>query len=96
MMNRKIEAIVAVVILLLIVTAIIPSPSPASDITIVGVVNDSNQIVVDEMIFEVEDTREGTKLVTDYIGQTVKVTGKLNIEGDMRIISVEEFEVLDD
>jgi hypothetical protein len=95
-MNRKIAAIVAVVLLLLIGSAIPPSPSAASDITIVGVVNDSSQIVADEMIFEVDDTREGNKLVTDYIGQTVKVTGKLNIEGDMRIISVQKFEVLDD
>ena len=95
-MNRKIEAIVAVAFLLLIGWAILPSPLPASDITMVGVVNDSNQIVADEMIFEVDDTRQGNKLVTDYIGQTVKVTGKLNIEGDMRIISVQRFEVLDD
>jgi hypothetical protein len=36
----------------------------------------------------VDDTWIGNKLVTNYIGQTVKVAGKLKIEGDMRIISV--------
>lgn len=95
-MNRKIVTIAAAALLLIIGSAILPSPLAASDITIVGVVNDSNQIVADGMIFEVDDTQEGNKLVTDYIGQTVRVTGKLNIEDDMRIISVKEFKVLDD
>ena len=95
-MNLKFKNIFAVALLLLIGIIIFPSHLPASEITIVGVVNDSNQIVADEVIFEVDDTPQGDKLVTNYIGKTVKVTGKLNIEGDMRIISVQKFEVLDD
>jgi hypothetical protein len=93
-MNRKIEGMVAVAFFLFMGTIIIPSHPLASEITVVGVVNDSNQIVADEVIFEVDDTPEGDNLVTNYIGKTVKVTGKLNIEGDMRIISVKEFEVI--
>jgi hypothetical protein len=73
---------------------IIPSYLLASEITVVGVVNDSNQIVADEVVFEVDDTPEGNNLVTNYIGKTVKVTGKLNIEGDMRIITVKSFKVV--
>jgi hypothetical protein len=95
-MNLKFINIFAVALLLLIGTILFPSHLTASEITIVGVVNDSNQIVADEVIFEVNDTPQGDKLVTNYVGKTVKVTGKLNIEGDMRIISVQKFEVLAD
>ena len=93
-MNRKIEAIVVVALLLFMGIILIPSHLLASEITVVGMVNDSNQIVADELIFEVDDTPEGDDLVTNYIGKTVKVTGKLNIEGEMRIIAVKSFEVI--
>lgn len=93
-MNRKIKSIVAVALLLFMGAIIIPSYLLASEITIVGVVNDSNQIVADGVIFEVDDTPEGERLVTQYIGKTVKVSGDLSLEGDMRIIAVTEFEVL--
>ena len=63
-------------------------------ITIVGEVNDTNQIVVDGDIYEVDDTPEGDDLVKNYIGRKVKVTGKLRIEGDMRIMDVTAFEVV--
>jgi len=94
-MNRKIEAIAAGVFFLFMATIIFPSHLLASEITVVGVVNDSNQIVADEVIFEVADTPEGDNLVANYIGKTVRVTGKLNIEGDMRIIAVKSFKVVE-
>ena len=93
-MNRKISAVFMVIIFLFAGRFIIPSAIMASDITVVGVVNDSSQIVADDVIFEVDSTPQGDRLVTNYIGKTVKVTGTLNIEGDMRIISVKEFEVI--
>jgi hypothetical protein len=72
-------------------------PSLAFDvITIVGKVNDSNQIVVDGDIYEVDDTPQGDDLVKNYINQKVKVTGKLRIEGDMRIMGVTAFEVVEE
>jgi len=95
-MKRNFAAIVIMAFFLLLGIVIIPSPLSASDVTIVGEVNDSNQIVADEVIFEVDDTPEGKNLVTNYIGKTVKVTGKLNIEGDMRIIAVKKFEVVEE
>jgi hypothetical protein len=70
-------------------------PLTASDmIKIVGKVNDVNQIIVDGEIFEVDDTPEGNDLVTNYISRKVEVTGKLRIEGDMRIIAVTEFKIV--
>ena len=94
-MKRNFEAIVVAAFFLLLGIIINPSPLLASDITIVGEVNDSNQIVADGVIFEVDDTPEGDNLVTNYIGKTVKVTGKLNLEGDMRIIAVKSFKVIE-
>ena len=94
-MKRKIEIFVAAAFFLFVGIIIIPCPLLAADITVVGEVNDSNQIVADDVVFEVDDTPEGNNLVTNYIGRMVKVTGKLNLEGDMRIISVKSFEVIE-
>jgi hypothetical protein len=44
----------------------------------------------------VDDTQEGNNLVTKFKNKKVKVTGKLIIEGDMRIIAVKEFEVVEE
>jgi hypothetical protein len=69
----------------------------ASDIVkIVGEVNDAHQIVTDGEVFEVDDTPEGNDLVTNYISQRVEVTGKLRIEGDMRVITVKEFRTMEE
>lgn len=69
----------------------------ASDIVkIVGEVNDANQIVTEGEIFEVDDTPAGNELVTHYISQRVEVTGRLRIEGDMRVITVKEFRTLEE
>lgn len=67
--------------------------APAFDIvTIVGEVNGSNQIIAEGEIYEVEDTPQGDDLVKNHVGKKVKVTGKLRIEGDMRILEVTKFE----
>jgi hypothetical protein len=68
--------------------------SAFDNVTIVGEVNDSNQIIVDGETYEVDDTPEGNDLMKNYIGQKVKVTGKLRIEGDMRVLDVTKFEVV--
>ena len=65
-----------------------------SDIVkIVGEVNDARQIATEGEVFEVEDTPEGNDLVTNYISRSVEVTGRLRLEGDMRVITVKEFRV---
>ena len=70
-------------------------PASAFDVvTIVGVVNGSGQIIADEEIYEVDDTPQGNDLVNNFIDRKVKVTGKLRIEGDMRILDVTKFEVV--
>lgn len=96
-MKPKIEMAPLFIYVLFIVLIIGPSRSPAFDVvTIVGEVNYSNQIVVDDQIYEVDDTQQGNYLMKHYIGQKVKVTAKLRIEGDMRILDVMKFEVFKD
>ncbi|MGD8262955.1 MAG: hypothetical protein PVJ22_11400 [Desulfobacterales bacterium] len=96
-MNRKIEIAAYIVILVFTALMIGSFPILASDvITIVGEVNDANQIVADGEIYEVDDTPQGDDLVKNYISQRVKVTGKLRTEDDMRIIVVTAFEVVEE
>jgi hypothetical protein len=93
-MKPKIEIAPLFIFVLLIVLIIGSSHSHSFDVvTIVGEVNYSNQIVVDDQIYEVDDTQQGNQLVKHYVGQKVKVTAKLRIEGDMRILDVMKFEV---
>ena len=69
-------------------------PAIATEITIVGEVNDSNQIVTDDQIYEVADTAKGDELVTKYIAERVEVTGILEEKDDMKIITVTSFRVI--
>jgi hypothetical protein len=47
----------------------------AGDITIVGEVNDTNQIVADGKIYDVAVSEKGDDLVMNYIAEKVEVTG---------------------
>ena len=93
-MNRK-TATAPLTIVIFIMALIIGSfPVAAFDlVTIVGEVTDTNQILAEGEIYEVDDTPQGDDLVKNYIGRKVKVTGKLRIEGDMRVLDVTKFEV---
>ena len=66
----------------------------AGDITIVGEVNDTQQIVADGQVYEVANTPKGDDLVFNYIAVKVKVTGKIEEKEDMKIITVKTFEAV--
>ena len=94
-MKRKIGVSILAVFFWVVVVGVGSSPFAASDtITIVGEVNDANQIVADGIIYEVDDTPQGNELVTNYISRKVEVTGNLRIEGDMRILAVKLFKLI--
>lgn len=94
-MIRKASFAQLITLVLFIVLFLVSlSVSAFDNVTIVGEVNDSNQIIVDGETYEVDDTPEGNDLMKNYIGQEVKVTGKLRIEGDMRVLDVTKFEVV--
>ena len=95
MMKRESMFMAVAVLVCVTVFNINLSPPLASDIvTIIGDVNETNQIVVDGAIYEVDDTPVGDDLVKNYIHQKVEVIGKLSIEGDMRIIAVKSFKIV--
>ena len=63
----------------------------AGDITIVGEVNDTQQIAAEGQIYEVANTPMGDDLVFNYIAVRVKVTGTVEEKEDMKIITVKSF-----
>jgi hypothetical protein len=65
-------------------------------ITMVGEVNDANQIISDGKIYEVDDTPQGDDLVKNHISKKVKVTAKIRIERDIRILDVTAYEVVEE
>ena len=66
----------------------------AGDITIVGEVNDTNQIVADGKIYDVAVSEKGDDLVMNYIAEKVEVTGTVEEKEEMRIITVKSFKVV--
>lgn len=66
----------------------------SAEVTIIGEVNDTRQIVADKQIYEVDENALGDELVYDYISERVKVTGIITEKDDMKIITVKSFEVI--
>ena len=91
-MKRSLGFVVAIVILTTICLLI--SPVAINRTTLVGEVNYSYQIVADNEIYEVSDNATGDDLVFNYIAQRVKVVGQLKENDELKIITVESFEVV--
>jgi hypothetical protein len=70
------------------------APVIANEVVIVGEVNEEFQIVADGIIYEVADNEQGNYLVRHLISATVKVTGTVSVQGEVKIITVSSFEVL--
>jgi len=66
----------------------------AGDITVVGEVNDTQQIVAEGQIYDVANTPTGDDLVINYIAVKVKVTGTVEEKEDMKIITVKSFKAV--
>lgn len=66
----------------------------ADEITIVGEVNDTYQIVADGQIYEVAETPRGDDLVKNYMAVKVMVKGTVEEKEDMKIITVKSFKVV--
>ncbi len=96
-MNRKTAPVLLIAFVFFFVLIVGAFPVPAFDVvTIVGEINDANQIISDGDIYEVDDTPQGDDMVKNYMGRKVKVTGKMRIEGDMRILEVTKIELVKD
>ena len=90
------------VFLILTTVCLIAAPVAANTVTLVGEVNDNQQIVADNEIYEVEHNAIGDDLVLNYVAQKVRVVGQLKNVGqsdqtdEYKIITVESFEVVEE
>ena len=85
---------ICVVLILLILTS--AGWALAEVTTVVGEVNDNYQIVSDDQIYEIADTKKGRELVDNFISARVEVTGTVEEDGDMKIITVISYKSLTD
>ncbi|MCG6905240.1 MAG: hypothetical protein LJE63_01345 [Desulfobacteraceae bacterium] len=64
-------------------------------VTLTGEINDSYQVVADDgQTYEVADNEKGNELVLNHIGERVKVSGSVEEEDDVKILTVSSFEIL--
>ena len=70
------------------------NPVFATEITIVGEVNDAFQIVTDKQIYDVANTELGYDLIINYIAEKVEITGTVEEKEDMKIITVRSFKIV--
>ncbi len=88
--------------IMLTAVCLLASPVAADKITLIGEVNDNQQIVANNEIYDVEHNAAGDDLVLNFIAQKVKVVGQLKVvqqsdESDAsKIITVESFEVVEE
>ena len=82
--------------LIFVVVCFLVSPAAASRVTLVGEVNDNQQFVADNVIYEIDNNAVGDDLVLNHIAEKVKVVGVLRETREHMIIKVESFEVVDE
>ncbi len=95
-MKKQFKKIIGNFILLFTALWIFSSPALADKVTLIGEVNDNQEIVAEDQIYTVGDSAVGDDLVHNYISQRVKVVGRI-VEGEEgKIIIVEFFEVVEE
>ena len=82
--------------IILTVVCYVVSPVAAFRITLVGEVNENQQFVADNEIYEVDNNAAGEDLVLNYIAQKVKVVGLIKETRESKVIKVESFEVVEE
>ena len=93
-MRKKIKKLIANFVIISMVLWMFSFPALADKVTLVGEVNDNQEIVAEDQIYTVGDSPVGDELVRNYISQRVKVVGRI-VEGEEgKIIIVEFFEVV--
>lgn len=93
-MKKITQRVIPIVSFILFFIWIFSTPCLADEVTIVGEVNESYQIVAGSQIYEVTENSLGNDLVTNYISQTVKVTGTIEEKDEVKIITVTSFKVV--
>ncbi len=79
---------------LLLLFASFTATAMAADATITGEVNDSYQIVSDGQIYEIADTPKGNELAENHVNARVRVTGPIEEQDDMKVITIKSYQIL--
>jgi len=95
MERRKMNVVAGLIVMTMLLS--LPLAAVAGSTTIEGEVNDSYQVVAsDGQVYEVTDTTEGNDLVENHIGEKVKVTGTVEQDGDVKVITITTFQVIEE
>ena len=95
-MGKKVKRIIVNFAVISIVLWILALPALADKVTLVGEVNDNQEIVTEGQIYTVGDSAVGDDLVLNYISQRVKVVGRITENEEGKVIIVEFFEVVEE
>jgi len=93
-MHKKFKKLMVNIVMISIVLWLCTLPALADKVTLIGEVNDNQEIVTEGQIYTVGDSAVGDDLVRNYISQRVKVVGRVvdGVEG--KVIVVDFFEVV--
>ena len=95
-MGEKVKKLITTLGMISIVLWIFTFSALADKVTLVGEVNDNQEIVTEGQIYTVGDSAVGDDLVRNYISQRAKVVGRV-LEGEEgKIIIVDSFEVVEE
>jgi hypothetical protein len=92
----KAKRLIANIVTMSIVVWMFAVPALADKVTLIGEVNDNQEIVTEGQIYRIGDSVVGDDLALNYISQRVKVVGRIAEDDEGKIITVESFEVLDE
>ncbi len=95
-MRPKVKKLIANFVMISIVLWTFTFPALADKVTVVGEVNDNQEIVTEGQIYTVGDSAAGDDLVRNYISQRVKVVGRIVEKEEGNVIIVESFEVVEE
>lgn len=84
------------VLITLIMIVAIPMVVRAETITLEGEVNDTGQVVSDGQYYEIADNEIGIELIESFIGERVKVTGTVAQDEEVKILTVTNFEMIEE
>jgi len=95
-MGKKVKKLIANFVMISIVLWLFTLPALADKVTLVGEVNDNQEIVTEDQIYTVGDSAVGDDLVRNHISQKVKVVGRVVDSAEGKIIIVDFFEVVEE
>ena len=88
--------VIAIAITILGISLILSAHGFATEITVVGHVNEMYQIVAEDgQIYEVEENEVGNELVENNVGKKVRISGEVKEVDDIKMIRVSFYEVLE-